>query len=163
MRIRIAEIGDAESIAAIYNVEVVESTATFDLEPRSVAKQREWLLRRSGAHVVLVAEDQVGDGVIGFASLSPYKDRPAYSTTVESSVYVHRDARGRGVAKALMTELLETARTHGFHAVIARIADSQSASLTLHEKVGFTQVGVEREVGRKFGRWLDVAIMQVML
>lgn len=163
MRIRIAEIGDAESIAAIYNVEVVESTATFDLEPRSVAKQREWLLRRSGAHVVLVAEDRVGDGVIGFASLSPYKDRPAYSTTVESSVYVHRDARGRGVAKALMTELLETARTHGFHAVIARIADSQSASLTLHEKVGFTQVGVEREVGRKFGRWLDVAIMQVML
>ena len=163
MRIRIAEIGDAASIAAMYNVEVVESTATFDLEPRSVAKQREWLLRRSGAHVVLVAEDQVGDGVIGFASLSPYKDRPAYSTTVESSVYVHRDARGRGVAKALMTELLETARTHGFHAVIARIADSQSASLTLHEKVGFTQVGVEREVGRKFGRWLDVAIMQVML
>lgn len=162
MRIRTAEIGDAESIAAIYNVEVAESTATFDLEPRSLARQREWLQQRSGAHVVLVAEDSDGT-IAGFASLSPYKDRPAYSTTVESSVYVHRDARGRGVAKQLMFELLDIARSHGFHAVIARISGSQEASLVLHERVGFERVGIEREVGRKFGRWLDVVTMQVML
>ena len=103
------------------------------------------------------------DGLLGFASLSPYKDRPAYSTTVESSVYVRRDARGRGVAKALMQELISTARSHGFHAMIARVADSQESSLALHRALDFQLVGTEREVGRKFGRWLDVAVMQVML
>lgn len=162
MRVRTAELDDAPAIASIYNVEVAETTATFDLEPRSVDAQRRWLQERSGAHVVLVAESDEGE-VAGFASLSPYKDRPAYSTTVESSVYVRRESRGNGIARALMQELLETARSHGFHAVIARIADSQQPSLALHRSLDFELVGVEREVGRKFGRWLDVAIMQVML
>ena len=101
MQVRPAALDDAEAIAAIYNLEVVETTATFDLEPRSIQAQREWLQARTGAHVVLVAVTK-SDGLLGFASLSPYKDRPAYSTTVESSVYVRRDARGRGVAKALI-------------------------------------------------------------
>lgn len=162
MQIRPAALDDAEAIAAIYNLEVVETTATFDLEPRSIATQREWLQARTGAHVVLVAVAD-SDGLVGFASLSPYKDRPAYSTTVESSVYVRRDARGRGIAKALMQELIATARSHGFHAMIARIADSQESSLALHRALDFRLVGTEREVGRKFGRWLDVAVMQVML
>ena len=87
MRVRTAALDDAEAIAAIYNVEVLETTATFDLEPRTLDAQRRWLLERSGAHVVLVAESDDGE-VIAFASLSPYKERPAYSTTVESSVYV---------------------------------------------------------------------------
>lgn len=159
---RAAELADAEAIASIYNVEVMETTATFDLEPRSVEAQRRWLQERSGAHVVLVTESNDGH-VVAFASLSPYKDRPAYATTVESSVYVQRDQRGKGIAKALMQELLGTARSHGFHAVVARIADSQTPSLELHRSLDFELVGVEREVGRKFGRWLDVAIMQVML
>ncbi len=162
MQVRPAALDDAEAIAAIYNLEVVETTATFDLEPRSIQAQREWLQARTGAHVVLVAVTK-SDGLLGFASLSPYKDRPAYSTTVESSVYVRRDARGRGVAKALMQELISTARSHGFHAMIARVADSQESSLALHRALDFQLVGTEREVGRKFGRWLDVAVMQVML
>lgn len=162
MDIRVADSDDANAIASIYNREVLESTATFDLEPRTVPAQRRWIEERSGAHVVLVAET-APSGVIGFASLSPYKARPAYSTTVESSVYVDRDARGRGVAKLLMHELIVRARMHGFHAMIARIADSQEPSLRLHESLGFALVGVEREVGRKFGRWLDVSVMQVML
>lgn len=162
MRVRTAALDDAEAIAAIYNVEVLETTATFDLEPRPVEAQRRWLLERSGAHVVLVAESDDGE-VIAFASLSPYKQRPAYSTTVESSVYVHRDFRSQGVARELMAELLETARSHGFHSAVARISDSQEPSLALHESLGFALVGVEREVGRKFGRWLDVSVMQVML
>jgi len=162
VRVRTAVLEDAEAIAAIYNPEVVESTATFDLEPRSVQSQREWLQARSGAHAVLVAESDSGE-VVGFASLSPYKDRPAYSTTVESSVYVRRDVRGQGIAKTLMADLLDTARSHGFHSVVARIADSQQSSLALHTSLNYELVGVEREVGRKFGRWLDVSIMQVML
>ena len=162
MRVRSAALEDAQAIASIYNLEVEETTATFDLEPRSIDAQRRWLQERSGAHVVLVAESDQGE-VIAFASLSPFKARPAYSTTVESSVYVRRDSRGRGVARELMTELLETARSHGFHSAIARIADSQAPSLALHDSLGFQLVGVEREVGRKFGRWLDVSVMQVML
>ena len=125
MRVRTAALDDAEAIAAIYNVEVLETTATFDLEPRTLDAQRRWLLERSGAHVVLVAESDDGE-VIAFASLSPYKERPAYSTTVESSVYVHRDFRSQGVARELMAELLETSRSHGFHSVVCLLYTSPS-------------------------------------
>lgn len=164
MEIRPAELADADATAAIYNAEVLGSTATFDLVPRTVEEQREWLRVRSGALAVLVADPGTGtNAVAGFSSLSKFRDRPAYSTTVESSVYVHSDYRRKGVAKALMTELLTTAESHGFHTVVARIADSQEASLKLHEQLGFELIGVEREIGRKFGRWLNVSVMQVIL
>ena len=161
MHIRLGELADAEAIAAIYNAEVLGGTATFDLVPRTLNEQREWLRVRSGALAVLVAV--IDDEVAGYASLSKFRDRPAYSTTVESSVYVHEDHRRKGVANALMSELLTTAASHGFHAIIARIADSQEASLELHRRLGFALVGVEREIGRKFGRWLDVSVMQVII
>lgn len=164
MEIRPAELSDAAATVAIYNAEVLGSTATFDLVPRSVEDQREWLRVRSGALAVLVADPgNDADGLAGFSSLSKFRDRPAYSTTVESSVYVHDDYRRQGIAVALMTELLKTAKSHGFHTVVARIADSQEASLKLHERLGFELVGVEREIGRKFGRWLNVSVMQVIL
>ena len=162
MLVRPAELSDAEAIAAIYNLEVTESTATFDLVPRSLEQQRTWQVERSGAHAVLVAVDDDGT-IVGFASLSPFRTRPAYSTTVENSVYVHREHRRRGIALLLMNALIDTARSHGFHSMIARIADAQPPSLKLHESVGFELVGVEREVGRKFNRWLDVAVMQLLL
>jgi L-amino acid N-acyltransferase YncA len=162
VHVRPAELADAEGIAAIYNVEVLESTATFDLTPRTLQQQRTWQIERSGAHAVLVAIDDASE-LAGFASLSPFRARPAYSTTVESSVYVSREHRRRGIARLLMIELIATAKSHGFHSVIARIADSQEASLALHAEMGFDFVGVEREIGRKFGRWLDVSVMQVLL
>jgi len=162
VHVRPAELADAEGIAAIYNVEVLESTATFDLTPRTLEQQRTWQIERSGAHAVLVAIDDTSE-LAGFASLSPFRARPAYSTTVESSVYVSREHRRRGIARLLMIELIATAKSHGFHSVIARIADSQEPSLALHAQMGFELVGVEREIGRKFGRWLDVSVMQVLL
>ncbi len=158
---RVATVDDAEAIRGIYNPEVLESTVTFDLVPRSLEEQRAWLVARSGIHAVLVAED-AGE-VVGFASLSPYKERPAYSTSVEDSVYVRRDQQGRGVGKALLAELLELATSHGFHAVMGRIVGGHDASIRLHRSVGFEIVGTEREVGRKFGRWLDVVVMQKLL
>jgi phosphinothricin acetyltransferase len=161
MLVRLAQATDAEAIRAIYNLEVLESTVTFDLVPRSHDEQRAWLLAHGGAHPAVVAVD--GDDVLGFGSLSPYKDRPAYSTTVEDSVYVHRDRRGAGVGKLILGELLNMATTHGFHAVIARIVGDHQASLALHEGCGFTLVGIEKEVGRKFGRWLDVVELQRLL
>ena len=161
MLLRPATVADAPATAAIYNEEVAHSTVTFDLVPRSVEEQADWLDARSGALEVVVAER---DGVVaGFASLSPYRDRPAYRTTVEDSVYVHRDHRGAGVGKALLAEIVDVAANRGFHSVMARVVGHHDTSINLHRAVGFELVGVEREVGRKFGRWLDVVVMQKLL
>lgn len=162
LTIRVAQPHDAEATRAIYNLAVTTSTATFDLVPRSLDEQTAWLVARGGAHVVLVAED-ADRSIAGFASLSPYRDRPGYSTTVENSIYVAEDRQGQGVGRLLMTELIETARQHGFHTVVARIVGDHEASIALHRAVGYQEVGVEREVGRKFGRWLDVVVMQILL
>jgi phosphinothricin acetyltransferase len=158
---RLATIEDVEATRGIYNLEVSESTVTFDLVPRTSEEQREWLTARSGAHAVLVAEG--GGEVVGFASFSPYRDRPAYSTTVEDSVYVRRDQQGKGVGKLLLADLVTLATSHGFHSMIARIVGGHDASIALHRSLGFEVVGTEREVGRKFGRWLDVLVMQKLL
>ena len=159
--IRTATVDDAEAIRSIYNLEVTTSTVTFDLEPRSLADQRAWLAARSGAHSAIVAV--AGDDVIGFASLSPWKDRPAYRTSVEDSVYVHRDHQGAGIGRILLTELVSVATASGFHAMFGRIVGGHDASIALHTALGFETVGVEKEVGRKFGRWLDVVLMEKLL
>lgn len=158
MHVRLATLDDAPAIADIYNHEVEHSTATFDLRPRTLDEQRRWLAERSGAHAVIIAE--LDGRVAGFASLSPYRQRPAYNTTIESSVYVSNAHRGLGVGDRLMDELCTLSDRHGFHTMIARIGDSNAASIALHRKHGFESVGVEREIGRKFGRWLDVNVMQ---
>ena len=162
MRVRLATPDDAEAIRGIYNREVTETTVTFDLVPRSLADQRAWLQAHAGAHPAVVAVDDDGE-VAGFGSLSPYRSRPAYSTTVEDSVYVHADRRGSGVGRLLLAELVRLSEVHGFHAVMARIVGGHEASIALHERCGFSLVGIEREVGRKFGKWLDVALMQKLL
>ncbi|MEL6892929.1 MAG: N-acetyltransferase family protein [Actinomycetota bacterium] len=181
--LRLATVADAAAMAAIYNHEVETHTSTFDLRPRSIDEQRRWIAERSGAFSAVVAElpvaveerpqpsrrHNVGGGestaaeLVGFASLSPYKPRPAYSTTVENSVYVSRRHGGRGIGKALMTHIVDVARGSGFHTVIARVEASGTASRALHESCGFRLVGVEEEVGRKFGRWLSVAVYQLQL
>jgi phosphinothricin acetyltransferase len=162
MDVRLATLEDAEAIRAIYNREVTGSTVTFDLVPRSLEDQQEWLRRHAGAHPAVVVEGDDGE-VVGFGSLSSYRSRPAYSTTVEDSVYVHHDHRGEGVGKLVLSELVRLAGVHGFHAVMARIVGGHHASISLHTGCGFELVGIEREVGRKFGRWLDVALMQKLL
>jgi L-amino acid N-acyltransferase YncA len=160
--IRLAERRDAEATRAIYNVEVAESTVTFDLVPRSLDDQVEWIDEHSGAHPAVVATDEAGE-IVGFGSLSPFKERPAYSPTVEDSVYVRRDRRGEGIGRLLLDELLRLAVDHGFHSVMARIVGNHEASIALHVACGFEVVGTERAVGRKFGRWLDVVELQRML
>ncbi|MFT3851524.1 MAG: GNAT family N-acetyltransferase [Ilumatobacteraceae bacterium] len=159
--IRLATIGDAQRIREIYNHEVLTSTATFDLVPRSQAEQEAWIAERTGAFAAIVAED--GGEVVGFGALSPYKERAAYRTSVEDSVYVDRRCHGRGIGKLLVSELLSVAQLSGFHTVFARIEAGGAASRALHAACGFDLVGIEREVGRKFHRWLDVAIMQRLL
>ena len=161
LSVRLAQLDDADAVRAIYNREVTGSTVTFDLVPRSLDDQRSWLAAHAGAHPAVVAE---ADGrVVGFGSLSPYRDRPAYATTVEDSVYVDAEWRGQGVGTALLAELVRLAGLHGFHSVMARIVGGHETSIALHRACGFELVGIEREVGRKFGRWLDVALMQRLL
>lgn len=172
--VRPARLSDAAAIAEIYNHEVLSTTATFDLVPRTIAEQEAWITARTGAFPALVAVESTtvalsGPGrpaegeVVGFTSLSPYRERAAYRTSVEDSVYVRRDRAGRGIGTMLLSTLLDHAASSGFHAVFARIEASGAASRALHERCGFRLVGIEREVGRKFNRWLDVAVMQCLL
>ena len=162
MKYRLATRDDAEAIRTIYNREVLGSTVTFDLVPRTAEDQLAWMDEHSGAHPAVVALDDL-DRVRGFGSLSPYRSRPAYRTTVEDSVYVDDQVRGQGVGHGLLTELVALAGAHGFHAVMARIVRGSEASIQLHQACGFALVGVEREIGRKFGRWLDVVLMQRLI
>ncbi len=159
--LRPARLDDAEALRQIYNAEVTTSTVTFDIVPRTLADQRRYLDDRSGAHAVIVATH---DGeVVGYGALSAWRSKPAYSTSVEDSVYVHRAHQGRGIGRVLLAELTRVATAHGFHAVFARIVGGHEASIRLHEALGFEIVGTEREVGRKFGRWLDVVLMELLL
>ena len=160
--LRLAEPSDAEAIRAIYNVEVAGTTVTFDLVPRTLEEQVAWIAEHSGGHPAVVALNHDAE-VLGFASLSPYKERPAYLPTVEDSVYVRADQRGTGIGRLLLDELVRLAGHFGYHSGVARIVGGHEASIGLHAACGFELVGVEREVGRKLGRWLDVVVMQRML
>jgi L-amino acid N-acyltransferase len=172
VRTRLVEVGDAGAIMAIYNPEVAETAVTFDLVARDHAAQVAWIEAHRAAHPCLVAvneEDALGEPgargepVLGFAVVSPFRNRPAYATTVESSVYVHRGARGRGVGELLLREMIAATTALGFHSLIARIVGENEGSIRLHEKCGFTLVGTEIEVGRKHGVWLDVVEYQYVV
>lgn len=152
---------DAAAVMAIYNHEVLNGTATLDLETRTITAQQEWMRQHQGATPVIVAEH---DGeVVGFASLTPFKERAAYRTTVENSVYVRPTSQGLGIGKRLLGEIIDRARRLGYHSVIARITGDNAGSIALHRMFGFELVGIEREVGRKFGQWLDVTELQLLL
>jgi len=161
VRIRDASARDADAIAGIYNHYVRESVATFDTVPKDASERVEWLAEHGPAYPVLVAE--IGGRVVGWGSLGPYAQRPAWYPTVELSLYVDPVHRGEGVGRMLMTALLERASEAGHHAVIGQIVAGNSASIALAEAAGFRHVGVLGEVGEKFGERLDVVLMQRLL
>ena len=139
----------------------------MDIVPRTLDEQTEWIDRHSGAHGAVVAVDAnptTGEErVLGFASISPWRSRAAYTTTVENSVYVDRGHQGRGIGRILLDDVLRIAADSGFHACMARIVVGHEASIRLHASRGFELIGIEREVARKFGRWIDITLMQKML
>lgn len=162
VRIRAATHDDVPAINDIYNFHVLHGTGTFDTEPVPLEQRRRWFEVHGEAYPVLVGE--TGLEVVGWASLSPYHARPAYQYTVENSVYVREDWRGKGIGASLMRPLMEHAEQLGYHSIMALIGDAgNEASIRLHVRLGFVHVGVEREVGYKFDRWLDVVLMQWLI
>jgi phosphinothricin acetyltransferase len=159
--LRPAALADAAAIAAIWNREVLETTATTDTQPRTVQAQRAWLAAHGPRHPVLVAVE--GAEVVAFGALSPYRTKPSYAATVENSVYVKEGWRGKGLGGRVLGGLLALAREHGHRSVLARITAGNEASLALHERHGFVRVGHERQVARKHGIWLDVLTLQRIL
>lgn len=153
---------DVVDIAKIYNFAIRNSVATFDTEAKSVENRQLWLEQhQQNGFPVLVAES---DGnVVGWACLTEWSDRCAYSATSETSVYIDFELHGKGIGTQLLAELVQRAKDNGTHTLLARIADHNLASIRLHERFGFEVVGVMKEVGRKFDRYLDVRLMQLVL
>lgn len=161
LQIRPATAADLEAINAIYNHYVLHSTCTYQLRPETAAERQAWFDRHGAEHPITVA---VGRGaIVGWGSLSPFHPREAYRQTVEDSVYLHPEWRGQGLGTALLADLITRAKALGHHAIIAAIDGAQPASIALHARQGFVEVGRLRAVGRKFGRWLDAVYMELLL
>jgi len=191
LSIRLATEADLPAINDIYNHYVPISTTTYELEPTTLAERRRWFAGRAPIHPVTVAE-QAGDRrpqtggaetaaaptlqptayslqptacppILGFGSLHTFRNKPGYRFTVENSVYVHPDHHRMGVGSAIILDQIERARQLGLHTIVAGIDKEQTASLALHYKHGFREVGRFPQVGRKFDRWLDAVFMQLIL
>lgn len=162
-RVRPATDADLEAILAIYNDAVLKTTATYDEEPRTLEHRRRWFEEHAaGGFAVVVAVD-ASDTVVGWGALNRYHDRAGYRFTTENSVYVAEDQRGRGVGRVILGALVEAAMARGFRAILAGIDAENGASIRLHAGFGFEKVAHFRQVGFKFGRWLDVIYMEKLL
>jgi L-amino acid N-acyltransferase YncA len=159
MRIRDATNSDVPAILAIYNDVVTNTTAIYDERPSTLDERQAWFeARRSKNLPVLVGE--LNGEVVGFSTFGDWRSRWGYRYTVEHSVHVRADCRGKGFGRTLIEALFPRAATLGMHTMIGHIDSAATASLRLHEKLGFKVVGTFREVGRLRGGWLDVVAMQ---
>lgn len=163
MIIRAANESDAEIIAEIYNDAVLNTTAIWNENRIDVANRIAWINSRqqAGFPVMVAADDE--DSVLGYASYGDWRPWDGYRHTVEHSVYVHKDTRGKGAGAALMQVLIQLAREAGKHVMVAAIESENAASIALHKKLGFIESGRMTEVGTKFGRWLDLTFLQLRL
>ncbi len=159
--VRQARADDLPEISRIYNYAILNTTSTFDTEPKTVEQWQDMLAKQTEAYPLLVAES--GGRVAGWGVLRPAVDRSAARFTVENAVYVDPDFQGRGIGSALLSELIERARANGYHAIVAMVVAGNEASERLHRRLGFEQVGLMREIGWKFDRWLDLIVMEKLL
>jgi L-amino acid N-acyltransferase YncA len=163
MQVRSATTADLPGILEIYNEAVLNTTATYDYEPRTLEHRAQWFEERTReGYPVFVAVDQT-ERVVGWGALNPFHARFGYRFTTENSVYVAADLRGHGVGKLLLPPLIDGAKAMGLHAIIAAIDADNEASIRLHARFGFEQVGHFKQTGFKFGRWLDVVYMEKLI
>ena len=158
MTIRRASTDDLAAVTEIYNEAIHKTVATFDTTPKTLKEQEIWFNEHGPKNPIMVAEHDVH--IIGWASLSAWSDRCAYSDTAEVSVYIKEEHQGKGIGRKLLETIIKEGEKLGLHTVIARIAKGNEISVHLHESVGFEKIGVMKEVGRKFGKLLDVYLMQ---
>ena len=162
IEVREAMCVDLEGMLTIYNDAVINTTAVYDYVPRSLQAQTAWFEnKRNERNPVLVAVE--AEAVVGFASYGPFRPWPAYRHTVENAIYVAPGHRGRGIGPQLLGPLIAIAQQRGHHAMVAGIDAANEASLRLHRKLGFEQVGHFRQVGWKFERWLDLVFLERLL
>jgi phosphinothricin acetyltransferase len=159
--IRLATALDCPAINDIYNFYVLHSTCTYQTEPETIEARRIWFANHGPTYPVTVAE--LDGVVVGWGSLSRFHARAAYAHTVENAVYVHHQYHGRGIGKLILVDLIQRGIALGHHTIVALISGEQTASLRLHEKLGFQNAGMLKEAGFKSDRWLDVVYLQKML
>ncbi|NTV99993.1 MAG: N-acetyltransferase [Oscillochloris sp.] len=160
--IRTATWSDLPAILEIYNDAVLHTTASYDVEPVSMAQRAAWMAdHEERGDPVIVAER--ANEIVGFGAYGPFRTKPGYRFTVENSVYVAATQRGQGIGKLLLEPLIIYARAAGMHAMIAGIDADNAASLRLHAAYGFVKVAHHPQVGYKFGRWLDLVCLQLLL
>ncbi|MFT4661059.1 MAG: L-amino acid N-acyltransferase YncA [Patiriisocius sp.] len=160
--IRKARKEDVAKILEIVNYEIVNSTVVYDYKERTYDAQLNWFEQKSQEGMPILVAEKEGD-VIGFGTYGFFRPRAAYQFSVEHSIYVHKNVRGLGIGKELMTELIDLAKEGGFHTMIAGVDASNDRSVEFHEKFGFKEVGTFKEVGFKFDKWLDVNFLQLIL
>lgn len=163
MIIRAAVGSDAEIIAEIYNDAVLNTTAIWNENRIDVANRIAWINSRQQAGFPVIVATDKDDTVLGYASYGDWRPWDGYRHTVEHSLYVHKDVRGKGAGAALMQGLIQLAREAGKHVMVAAIESENAASIALHKKLGFIESGRMTEVGTKFGRWLDLTFLQLRL
>ena len=161
LTIRRAAVSDVDAIMEIYNEAILTTTATFDIEPKSREDRLQWFEDHDQRHPVLVAE--LEGRVVGWACLNHWNPRDAYQDTAETSFYVKEEHRGKGVGRRLKQAIIDEARQLGYHTLIAGATEGSDASKHLNKSFGFEVVGTFREVGRKFGKVLDVTYFQKIL
>ena len=153
----------APAILAIFNEAIVNSTALYDYQPRPLESMKAWFdAKQQGNFPVIGLEDSQGQ-LLAFGSYGTFRAWPAYKYTAEHSVYVHHDHRGRGLGLEVMRALIESARQRDLHALVGGIDATNTASIALHQRLGFQHVGSLPQVGFKLGRWLDLALYQLLL
>jgi L-amino acid N-acyltransferase YncA len=158
--IRQAELKDLPAITEIYNEAILHTTASFDTQTKTIDEQKVWFDKHGDKYPIVVALE--GEKVVGWASMSQWSDRCAYADTAEASLYVRAGYQGKGVGRQLSIAILKAAREAGLHTAILRIAGDNAISIKLAESLGFKHIGVMREVGNKFGKLLDVYMMQII-
>ena len=158
VRIRSATLKDLKEITEIYNYMILNSTATFDIEPKTLKEQKIWFKEHGSKNPILVAE--IDKEIVGFSSLSKYSNRCAYTDTAEISIYVKEKYQGKGIGKKLIKKIVDEGEKRGLHTIISRITDGNKTSIYLHENVGFKHIGIYKEVGFKFNKLLDVYLME---
>ena len=153
----------ADAILAIFNEAIVNSTALYDYQPRTLQNMVSWFDAKRAGNFPVIGVENEGGGLLAFASYGTFRGWPAYKYTVEHSVYVHKDHRGQGLGRRVLRELIVAARRNDVHAMIGGIDATNAGSIALHERLGFKHAGTLPQVGFKFGRWLDLAFYQLLL